>query len=143
MQFLETNEKMLLSVFYILTEYYNFLILYSKNCNQPSLVQRYLFEAFIKAGTKHNFIAEHISVYPATMICEHRRNNAKRGRTSGDYVAKNAQRKTDNRYRSKPKLVKFMDKIKKQAVKWLSEDKWSHELISLIGNRTGKFQISV
>jgi IS30 family transposase len=114
----------------------------SKNYNQLSLVQRYQIEAFLKAGMKQNFIAEQIGVDPATISRELRRNIAKRGRTSGDYVAKNAQRKTDNRHRSKPKLVKFTDKMKKQAVKWLSEDKWSPELISVIGNRTGKCPIS-
>ena len=114
----------------------------SKNYNQLSLVQRYQIEAFLKAGMKQNFIAEQIGVHPATISRELRRNIAKRGRTSGDYVAKNAQRKTDNRHRSKPKLVKFTDKMKKQAVKWLSEDKWSPELISVIGNRTGKCPIS-
>jgi IS30 family transposase len=62
---------------------------------------------------KQNFIAEQIGVHPATISRELRRNIAKRGRTSGAYVAINAQRKTDNRHRSKPKLVKFTDKMKK------------------------------
>jgi IS30 family transposase len=114
----------------------------SKNYTQLSLIQRYQIDAFIKAGMKQKFIAEQIGVHPATISRELRRNIAQRGRTAGQYVANNAQRKTDFRHRNKPKLVKFSDKMKEQAVKWLSEDKWSPELISIIGNRTGKCPIS-
>jgi IS30 family transposase len=84
----------------------------SKNYNQLSLVQKYEIEAFLKAGMKQNLIAEQIVVHAATISLELRRNIAKRGRTSGDYVAKNTQRKTDNRHRSNPKLVKYTDKRK-------------------------------
>ena len=114
----------------------------SKNYNQLGFEQRYQIEAFLKAGMKQKFIAETLGVHPSTICRELTRNIAKRGKTSGEYVASNAQRKTDQRHQFKPKKVKFSSKMKEQAVKWLSVEKWSPELISVIGNRTGKCPIS-
>ena len=106
----------------------------SKNYNQLGFEQRYQIEAFVKAGMKQKFIAETLGVHPSTICRELTRNIAKRGKTSGEYVASNAQRKTDQRHQFKPKKVKFSSKMKEQAVKWLSVEKWSPELISVIGN---------
>ena len=114
----------------------------SKNYNQLGFEQRYQIETFLKAGMKQKFIAEHLGVDPSTISRELARNTAKRGKTSGEYVAANAQRKTDQRHQLKPKKVKFSSEMKEQAVKWLSVEKWSPELISVIGNRTGKCPIS-
>jgi IS30 family transposase len=87
---------------------------------------------------KQKIIALEIGVHPSTISRELNRNIAKRGRTSGDYVAENAQRKTDQRHRYKEKLVKFTKPMKEQAVEWLTNEKWSPELISVEGNKTGK-----
>jgi len=114
----------------------------SKNYNQLGFEQRYQIEAFLKAGMKQKFIAEYLGVHPSTISRELTRNIAKRGKTSGEYVAANAQRKTDQRHQLKPKKMKFSFEMKDQAVKWLSVEKWSPELISVIGNRTGKCPIS-
>lgn len=43
---------------------------------------------------------------------------------------------------SKVMLFKFYEKMKEQAVKWFSEEKWSRELISLSVNRTVKCSIN-
>ena len=51
-------------------------------------------------------------------------------------LATNAQRKTDNRHYNKPKVNKFSTDMKKQAAKWMSEDKWSLKIISVVGNET-------
>ena len=60
-----------------------------------------------------------------------------------EYVASNAQRKTDQRPHIKHKVVKFSTKMKDQAVRWLSEEKWSPEIISFEGNKTGKCPMSI
>ena len=114
----------------------------SKNYTQLSLIQRYQIEAFFKVGIKQKVIALEIGVHPSTISRELSRNIAQRGKTAGKYLAANAQRKTDNRHFAKPKVIKFSDNMKKQAVKWLSEDKWSLEIISVEGKKTGKCPIS-
>ncbi|WP_439504682.1 IS30 family transposase [Sediminibacterium sp.] len=114
----------------------------TKNYTQLSLVQRYQIQAFIKAEKKQKWIAEQLGVNPSTISREIRRNTAQRGRTAGSYIATNAQRRTEQRHQFKPKLVKFNLAMKKQAVRWLSKKKWSPELISVEGKKTGKCPIS-
>ena len=115
----------------------------TKNYTQLSLVQRYQIQAFVKAGMKQKWIADQIGVHPSTVSRELNRNTAQRGRTAGCYVANNAQRRTDQRHLLKPKLVKFSLVMKEQAVHWLSEKKWSPELISVEGKKTGKCPLSI
>ena len=114
-----------------------------KNYTQLSLIQRYQIEALVKAGMKQKMIAANIGVDPSTVSRELARNIAQRGRTAGEYVASNAQRKTDQRHHIKHKVVKFSTKMKDQAVRWLSEEKWSPEIISFEGNKTGKCPMSI
>jgi transposase, IS30 family len=115
----------------------------TKNYTQLSLVQRYQIQAFIKAEKKQKWIAEQIGVHPSTISRELKRNTAQRGRTAGTYLATNAQRRTEQRHQLKPKLVKFDLAMKKQAVQWLSVEKWSPELISVKGKETGKCPMSI
>jgi len=91
----------------------------SKNYTQLSLIQRYQIEAFLKAGMKQKMIAEHLGVHPSTVSRELKRNTAKRGRTSGEYLAANAHRRTKIRHQDKPKLVKFTDKMKNKLLNGL------------------------
>jgi IS30 family transposase len=115
----------------------------SKNYTQLSLVQRYQIEAFVKAGMKQKIIAQEIGVDPSTISRELARNTAKRGKTAGCYIANNAQRKTNQRHQLKPKQVKFTPRMKKHAAKWLTDKKWSPELISKEGIKTGKCPVSI
>lgn len=115
----------------------------TKNYKQLSLVQRYQIEALVKAGMRQKMIAANIGVDASTVSRELSRNIAKRGRTAGEYVASNAQRKTEHRHHTKHKIVKFSTKMKDQAVRWLSEEKWSPEIISVEGNKTGKCPMSI
>jgi IS30 family transposase len=115
----------------------------SKNYTQLSLIQRYQIEAYFKAGMKQKMIAESIGVHPSTISRELSRNIAKRGYTSGSYIASNAQRKTELRHHYKPKMVKFSIQMKEQIAKWLSVEKWSPEIISVQGQRTGKCPMSI
>ena len=115
----------------------------SKNYTQLSLVQRYQIESFLKAGKKQIWIAQQIGVHASTISRELSRNIAKRGRSAGDYVANNAQRKTEQRHQIKPKAMKFTKHMKEQAVKWLTYEKWSPEIISAEGHKTGKCPVSI
>jgi IS30 family transposase len=83
----------------------------TKNYTHLSLIQRYQIEAFFKAGIKQKVIALEIGVHPSTISRELSRNIAQRGKTACKYLAANAQRKTDNRHFTKPKVIKFSDNI--------------------------------
>ena len=113
-----------------------------KNYTQLSLVQRYQIEALLKVGLKQKLIANQIGVHPSTVGRELKRNTALRGRTAGEYVASNAQRKTNLRHQQKPKQVLFTIDMKQHAVKQLMVDKWSPELISVKGKESGECPIS-
>ena len=114
-----------------------------KNYRQLSLIQRYQIEILVKVGMKQKMIAANIGVDPSTVSRELTRNIAQRGRTAGEYVASNAHRKTDQRHHSRFKKVKFSTTMKDQAFRWLSEEKWSPEIISVEGNKTGKCPMSI
>jgi IS30 family transposase len=114
----------------------------SKNYTQLNLIQRYQIEALLKAGLRKKVIADQIGVHPSTISRELKRNTALRGRTAGDYVAGNAQRRTDNRHREKAKQVLFSDAFKAHAVTKLTVDKWSPKLISEMGKTSGECPIS-
>jgi IS30 family transposase len=111
----------------------------TKNYTQLSWVQRYKIQSLWVAGMTQKFISNQLAVHPSTICRELDRNTAKRGRTSGHYVATNAQRKTDQRHQNKPKQVLFSLAMKQLIVKQLTEDKWSPELISAKGNEKGKY----
>ena len=115
----------------------------SKNYTHLSLVQRYQIEALLQLGMKQKKIAEAIKVNPSTISRELARNTAKRGRTAGEYLADNAQRKTELRHHNKPKVVKFSTQMKEHVVNWLSVEKWSPEIISVEGHKTGKCPMSI
>lgn len=102
----------------------------SKNYTQLSLEQRYQIEALFTAGISQKQIALQIGVHPSTISRELRRNIAKRGRTSGEYHARIADRKTRIRHQAKPKRVIFDPKMKELIHHYLSVERWSPELIS-------------
>jgi IS30 family transposase len=62
-------------------------------------------------------IAKEIGVNPSTLSRELGRNIAQRGRTAGNYVATNAQHKTDQRRSIKHKMTKFSNQMKEQPVR--------------------------
>jgi IS30 family transposase len=115
----------------------------TKIYTQLSLIQRYQIEALIKAGMKQKMIAANIGVDASTVSRELARNFAQRGKKGGEYVASNAQGKTEHRHHTKHKVVKFSTKMKDQAVRWLSEEKWSPEINSVEANKTGKCPMSI
>ncbi|HKK44593.1 MAG TPA: IS30 family transposase [Balneolaceae bacterium] len=58
------------------------------------------------------------------------RNVATRGRYAKEYRPLAAQQKTNKRHREKRKHIRFTEDLKQDAIRWLSEEKLSPELIS-------------
>ena len=101
-----------------------------KKYKQLNLHQRYQIQALLKTGSSKSEIARILDVHLATIYRELKRNTAKRGRTAGEYVAANAQRRTLMRHRFKPKQVLLTDPMKERIAGLLRFQKWSPELIS-------------
>jgi IS30 family transposase len=87
-------------------------------------------------------IAQEIGVHPSKIIIELNRNISMRGRTSKEYIASNAQRRTYKHHQFKPKLVKFIRTINEQESHWLVNEKWNSEFINVMGHQTGKYPVN-
>jgi len=109
---------------------------------QLNQAQRYQIEVLLKSGKTQSSIADLLGVHKSTISRELSRNIASRGRTSGVYIAANAERKTNLRHRYKAKCIRFTDELKEEACKRLLIDKWSPELISQSIRREGKSMVS-
>ena len=114
-----------------------------KNHTQLSLVKRDQIKAFLNVVMRKKKIAQEIWVHPSAIRRELARNTAKRGRTAGEYVADNTQRKTEQRLYNKPKVVKFSTQMKDQDFSWPYVEKWSLEIIRVQGHKTGKCPLSI
>ena len=101
-----------------------------KKYKQLNLHQRYQIQALLQVGSSKGVIAKILEVHPSTIYRELERNTAKRGRTAGEYVATNAQRRTDERHKSKPKEILLTESMKKRIDGLLRKERWSPELIS-------------
>lgn len=101
-----------------------------KKYKQLNLHQRYQIQALLETGSSKFEISKILGVHPSTVYRELKRNTAKRGRTAGEYVATNAQRRTDGRHKSKPKQILLTESMKERIAGLLRYEKWSPELIS-------------
>ena len=101
-----------------------------KKYKQLNLHQRYQIQALLQVGSSKGVIAKILEVHPSTIYRELERNTAKRGRTAGEYVATNAQRRADERHKSKPKEILLTESMKKRIAGLLRKERWSPELIS-------------
>ncbi|GAB2478259.1 IS30 family transposase [Algoriphagus taiwanensis] len=98
--------------------------------NHLSPEQRYQIEILIKQGMTQTGIARALRVHKSTICRELGRNTGLRGRNVGEYVARVAQNRTDERHKLKPKNIRFKAELKEQARVWLKEEKLSPELIA-------------
>jgi IS30 family transposase len=114
----------------------------TKNYTHLSIDQRYQIEALLKTGIRQKDIADILDVHPSTVSRELRRNVGSRGPGAGIYRSINAQRRTDLRHQEKPKKLIFTQTMKDWVVYKLKEDKWSPELISQQGRKTGECPLS-
>jgi IS30 family transposase len=101
-----------------------------KNYKQLTLAQRYQIEALLQSGMSQILIANQLGFHRSTISRELKRSIALRGRTSGCYVAENAERKSRNRRKHKFKRVLLTADIKRIIAIKMEQDKWSPELIS-------------
>src|SRR5699024_7643664 len=101
-----------------------------KKYEQLNVLQRYQIQALLQAGSSKGEIAKILEVQPSTIYRELERNTAKRGRTAGEYVATNAQRRAEGRNKSKPMEVLLTESMKTCIAGLLRKERWSSELIS-------------
>lgn len=97
---------------------------------QLDLQDRHKISALLQAGHTQTKIAEIIGVHKSTISRELSRNVASRGRYANMYRPQSAQRKTNKRHCDKRKHIRFTEDLKADAIRWLSEEKLSPELIS-------------
>ena len=114
----------------------------TKNHTHLSIDQRYQIEALLKTGITQKEIANIVEVHPSTISRELKRNVGSRGRGAGIYRSANAQKRTELRHQEKPKMVIFTKSMKEWIVDRLKEDRWSPELISHQGKKTGECPLS-
>jgi transposase, IS30 family len=114
----------------------------TKKYNQLTLEQRYMIEAYIKAGKSQIEIALLIGVHKSTVSRELSRNIPKRGQGAKLYIGTKAQIRTDIRHAVKPKYVKFTDDLKADMLYLMAEKKYSPELISAQWKKDNKASIS-
>ena len=104
-----------------------------KNYKQLDLAQRYRIEALLGKGFSNTEIAESIGVHKSSIGRELKRNTPKRGTYAGIYSAEIAQRKADERERTKRRAYRItvdqMDYLRDK----LTKERWSPELISQRG----------
>lgn len=98
--------------------------------NQLSLEQRYQIEVLNKEGFSQTAIACRVGVHKSTISRELKRNTGKRGRSAGNYSARIAMNRAQERHKYKPKHRRFTEVMKEQSRIWLEDEKLSPELIA-------------
>jgi IS30 family transposase len=101
-----------------------------KNYKQLDLKKRHQIKALLDGGHNQSEIAHTIGVNRSTISRELARNIPDREAAGKEYQPETAQQLTDRRHASKPKHRRFDEALKKQARRWLTEEKLSPELIS-------------
>jgi transposase, IS30 family len=113
-----------------------------KSFNQLSEQERSQIEVLLKSGKSKAEIAVLLGRHISTIYREINRNTPKRGRGAKVYVASNAQLKTQNRHKQKPKAIRFTDSVKADVYKQIKEDKLSPELIAGSAKQSNCFSVS-
>lgn len=81
-------------------------------------------------GHSQTKIAQIIGVHKSTISRELSRNVPPRGRYANEYRPEAAQRKANQRHGNKRKHCRFTEDLKEDAIRWLTTEKLSPELIS-------------
>jgi IS30 family transposase len=105
----------------------------TKKYSQLSLAQRYQIEALRSSGQTLQQIAEQLGFNRSTISRELYRNTPQGGQGRNHYDPIKAQEKTLHRHRKKNKQIRFTNKMKRKAKKWMEQDKLSPEFISAKG----------
>jgi transposase, IS30 family len=101
----------------------------TKEYKQLDLAQRYKIEAYLDAGYSNTKISVLIGVHRSTIGRELDRNIPKRGVGAKVYNALKAEQKTKVRHHEKHKHTTFTYSLKKQMQDWMSQKKFSPELV--------------
>lgn len=91
-----------------------------------TLAQRYVIEAYKSKGISLTEIGEHLGKDKSVVSRELKRNSDQR---SGEYRAELAQKKTEDRHKTKAKHIQFTEEVKKNVLHYLKQD-YSPEQIS-------------
>lgn len=102
----------------------------TKKYNQLVPEQRYKIEALLVVGKNQTEIAKILSVHKSTICREIKRNVPKRGVGAKIYNASKSQLKTNNRHSIKPKHTTFSLAHKLQMKAWMTQKKFSPELVN-------------
>lgn len=102
----------------------------TKKYNQLVPEQRYKIEALLSVGKSQTEIAQILGVHKSTICREIQRNVPKRGVGAKVYNAAKSQLKTDNRHSIKPKHSTFSLDHKLQMKVWMTQKKYSPELVN-------------
>lgn len=114
----------------------------TKKYKQLTPEQRYKIEALICANMNQTDIAKSIGVHKTTISREIARNSPKRGTGAKIYVAEKAIKKTKNRHKYKKKHKRFTTDFKKQVKEWMTNKKYSPELVSAQWKKDGVSGVS-
>lgn len=101
----------------------------TKKYKQFDLAQRYKIEAYLSSGYSQSEIAIFLGVHKSTISRELTRNVPKRGKGAKIYGGTKADNKTISRHKFKPKYTSFSYPLKKQMREWMSQKKYSPELV--------------
>lgn len=114
----------------------------TKKFNQLTPEQRYKIEALVNTGMSLSAIALAIGVHKSTISRELRRNTPQRGIGAKVYHAGNADYKAKLRQQQKPKNESFTPLLKLQAKQWITDDKYSPELVAAQWKKEGTKGVS-
>ncbi len=87
--------------------------------SQLTLAQRYIIQAYKTQGISQKKIGEYIGKDKSVICRELQRNSDER---SGEYRAELAQRKAENRHKTKPKHIRFTKEIQQTVRGYLEQD---------------------
>jgi IS30 family transposase len=110
--------------------------------HQLTQEQRYQIQAYWTTGMSQSLIAENIGVHKSTISRELNRNIPKRGRGAKNYLACNAQKKTDQRHKVKRKRIVLSMEHIEQLMYYMREERYSPELVSAQWRKDGFIGVS-
>lgn len=113
-----------------------------RNYHHLSKYQRYQIEALLGAGKTQKDIANSLNVHASTISRELRRNSLRPVGKPCYYKADKADHRCQTRHKEKPKQILFTSEMKQWASKCMREDRWSPELICVMGRREGTCVVS-
>jgi IS30 family transposase len=114
----------------------------TKNYHHLKSYQRYQIEALLSTGKTQKDIANSLNVHASTISRELRRNSLRPVGKPRYYQADKADHRCQTRHKEKPKRILFTSEMKQWTSKCMREERWSPELISVMGRKAGTCVVS-